>query len=143
MPASESDIKHQKSAVHNAADTGATGGSISSPRVQVSEATSGEVLPKLKAKSSGTVDDAGDIETQYQVSYVENEAADAVTSFVLYLENVLRTLSGNVALDIKPLSASENSTKSLVLWGVDNLNALVTETVALNVMPTGGVRRLV
>lgn len=126
-----SQIKHQKSVLHNADDTGATGGAISNPRQTVSEATPGEVMPKLRAQPSGTVD--VDTEKQYQISYIENESTtDALTNAVLYLENSLSDLSGNTALDFQSDNASDDSTRSIDAWGVDSLTALVSETTPLN-----------
>lgn len=130
MPVAEADIKHYQSAAHPSDDTSAAGGAISSPRVEITTASVGECLPKLRAEPSGTLDT--NAKTQYQTSYWENiHVGENLTSVVVYIKNALDALSGSVQLRFTPTSASDDSSKHIRVWGEVG-GALVFEDRTLN-----------
>lgn len=125
----ESDITLNQSANHPADAVSTAGGAISSPRVLVTNAVSGEILPRLLAVPSGDLDT--DMVSQYQVGYVENVGgADTLGSPGVYCANFLDALGSVVALAVTGTSASDDSTKFLRVWG-EVSSALFYEDVTL------------
>lgn len=124
------EITLNKSENHPADATSTAGGVIADPRVLVTAATIGEVLPKLRGLPTGELDT--DLVTQYQVAYVENtNAADTLADPVAYVGNFLAALTTTVALELTGSSSSDGSTKFVRLWGEISADVLGYEDITL------------
>lgn len=129
----EDDVLHVQSAAHNTNDTEPTGGVISDPRVEITTATIGECIPKLRGQTSGTIDT--DHEVQYQISYLENtHGSDSLTDTPgVFLANMIDSWGGgNEQIYLRGDSASDDSTKFVRLWGKNNSGLMDSEDVTLN-----------
>lgn len=123
------EIGHYKSATHNGADTGTTGGAKSATKVQ--NFSQGEILPRLVAKTSGVVDSA-DVEKQWQQGHIGNDnAVSTGYNGLFYCANLLRPptapgvakLAGIQGNGSNP--AADSGLVKIQLWGINSNTNLV------------------
>lgn len=118
----DQEISHYKSAIHNQADTGTTGGARSATKV--TNFAVGEILPRLVALTSGTLDSA-DVQKQYQQGYLGN---DNTVSYgyngLIYLANCIKAPS---AAGVAKLSGHllDGGIVKICLWGINANSGLL------------------
>lgn len=108
MPLANTDLKLYASANIVGADTGTVGGAISA--TQITSGSPGELLPRLRAKETGTIDNAGDLEIQYQKGFFKNtHASSNLLDARIYLKNGLKRPASAGTVWIETQSSSDAS----------------------------------
>jgi len=114
------------SASNPGGDSTTAGGAIgASP---VTGGSSGEIFPAMAAKSSGTVDDSGDIEVQYQKAFFKNASAGSdLFDCRIYLANGLIRPGSASTLSVVTTTSGDNG-KKVKIFKVTS-GALATESI--------------
>jgi hypothetical protein len=111
MSVTACDILHYQAANMPTADTGASGGDITSTRVTA--ANVGEALPNQKANAAGGAD-----RTQYQkVCYNNNNSTDSAYSMVFWLPLSLDDITAAGALNITIANATDATDTTVTIYG--------------------------
>lgn len=131
MSVSGTDVKWKKAAATASDDTSSTGGAPGSDMVHD---TAGQFFTYMVAKTSGILDDTGDIEVQYQMPHCVNEhATDTALNVRFWIVNGIQQPSGAGAAKYQSTSASDGSSKKVRRWGVrDGASALSYSDTILN-----------
>lgn len=107
-------------------DTGTVGGAISATEIVGS--TSGEFLPRLRAKSTGTIDNSSDLERQYQKAFWKNlNGTSSLLDARIFLKNGLIRPAASGTVWIETTSSSDAS-KQLRFRSVSG-SALVSDPI--------------
>lgn len=110
----DSDLVLKKSANHPSSDSGTAGGAMTS--TLITNSTVGEWFPRMRALTSGTIDNAPDIKKQHQKVFVHNTSlTDSLLDGLIYLLNGIKIPSTTGLVTIQSDNAADNATKRVRL----------------------------
>lgn len=114
----ETELKIYKSANHPTADTGNAGGAISAGPTEITGSAAGEFLTRLRAQASGTIDDSGDIEKQYQKAFWKNLSSTSdLLDGIMYIKNGEKRPAAPGTARWAPTHVDDNDDKKMKVWG--------------------------
>lgn len=130
MSVSEADMKLKQAANHATDDASTQGGAMSA--TEITNAAPGEWSTRLKGKSSGTVDDSGDITRQFAVAYIHNtHSTDQIDDCGYFQENGIADFVTPGVVKLTSTSTSDDSTVRARVYGLVS-GALAYEDIVLN-----------